>query len=121
MIFLLKPGNIETLELEKAFLSRERVERLRECDALAMKTVDEKGLGNEVWQFPVVLLPLNFNGKGEGIVLRPVYSREAMTAKFAKIKKEILLEMARRVLAVEGIGAVMLDVTHKPPATIEWE
>ena len=48
VIFLLKPGNIETLELEKAFLSRERVERLRECDALAMKTVDEKGLGNEV-------------------------------------------------------------------------
>ena len=121
VIFLLKPGNIETLELEKAFLSRERVERLRECDALAMKTVDEKGLGNEVWQFPVVLLPLNFNGKGEGIVLRPVYSREAMTAKFAKLGPSILEELAEKIMKVKGIGAVMLDVTNKPPATIEWE
>ncbi|MEK6957692.1 MAG: glutamine-hydrolyzing GMP synthase [archaeon] len=121
VVCLLKPGKISSMKLEKAYLSVERTERLKEADARIMRLVEEKGLLNEIWQFPVVLLPIDFNKKGEGIVLRPVYSKEAMTAKFARIGESILNEMVEKVLEVKGIGAVMLDVTHKPPATIEWE
>ena len=86
-----------------------------------MNLIEEKNLMQEIWQFPVVLLPINFNEKGEGIILRPVYSKEAMTAKFAKIDKPILEEISKKILSIEGIGTVLLDISHKPPATIEWE
>ena len=121
VVFLLKPEKIKSMELEEAYLSKERIERLREADSIAMKLLVESGLHKEVWQFPVVLLPINFNGDGQGVVLRPVYSREAMTARFAKLSPTVLNEMVEKISKIRGIGAVMLDVTHKPPATIEWE
>ena len=68
-----------------------------------------------------MLIPVDFGGKGEGIVLRPVSSREAMTAKFYPLEKRVLEAMAEKIMRLKGIGAVMLDITHKPPATIEWE
>ncbi len=121
VVFLVKPVKTTSIKLEKAFLSAERVERLKGADAAAMSVLEKNGLHGSVWQFPVVLLPLNFNSRGEGIVLRPVESREAMTAKFARLPEKALHEMAEKALKVEGVGAVMLDITHKPPATIEWE
>ena len=75
----------------------------------------------KIWQFPTILLPLKANSAGETIVLRPVESKEAMTAKFYPMEESILREIAEKILAVEGIGAVLYDVTHKPPGTIEWE
>jgi len=55
------------------------------------------------------------------VVLRPVCSREAMTAQFAKLPLEAVREMAEVLLGVPGIEGVLYDVTHKPPGTIEWE
>ena len=98
-----------------------RIEKLKEADSLVNWILNDKEIYNEVWQFPVILLPIDFNSGGEVIVLRPVYSKEAMTAKFAKLGSVILDEMVDKILEVKGIGAVMLDITHKPPATIEWE
>ncbi|HZX20020.1 MAG TPA: glutamine-hydrolyzing GMP synthase [archaeon] len=121
VVFLLYPMQATSIELEKAYLTKERLDKLREADAIIMGIVEEKKMQKEVWQFPVVLLPLNFNSKGEGIVLRPVYSREAMTAKFARLGPGVIEEIVEKVSKIKGIGAIMLDVTHKPPATIEWE
>ena len=121
VVYLVEPKEITKIELEKADLTKERTEKLQEADAIAMNLIEKKGIMKEIWQFPVVLLPVNFNSKGEGIVLRPVYSKEAMTAKFAKLSESILQEMVEEILKLKGIGAVMIDVTHKPPATIEWE
>ncbi|PIN85636.1 MAG: glutamine-hydrolyzing GMP synthase [Candidatus Diapherotrites archaeon CG11_big_fil_rev_8_21_14_0_20_37_9] len=121
VVFLLRPRGIDSLELKEAYLTKDRIEILKEADAIAMETIKERGLLHEIWQFPVVLLPVDFNGKGQGIVLRPVYSKEAMTAKFAKLGPSVLEEMVEKIKAIKGVGAVMLDITHKPPATIEWE
>ena len=121
VIALVSPANIKTPFLMKAFLTKERVELLQEADAIAMKEVEKAGLGSEIWQFPVVMIPINFDGKGEGVVLRPVSSREAMTAKFYAMEKNTLQTIAQKIMELKGVGAVMLDVTHKPPATIEWE
>ncbi len=121
VVALVRPEKIGAVSLKKAFLAKERVATLQDADSVAMGEAGKAGLMGEIWQFPVVLIPVDFGGRGEGIVLRPVSSREAMTAKFYAMKKEILLAMAEKILKVKGIGAVMLDVTHKPPATIEWE
>ena len=121
VVYLLEPKQLVTAELQEAYLSEERVEKLKEADSLVTWILKDKGIYDEVWQFPVVLLPIDFNSGGEGIVLRPVYSKEAMTAKFAKLGSAILDEMVDKIMEVKGIGAVMLDITHKPPATIEWE
>jgi len=121
VVYLLEPKQLVTIEVQEAYLTNDRLEKLKEVDSLVTWILNDKKIYNEVWQFPVILLPIDFNSGGEGIVLRPVYSKEAMTAKFAKLGSIILDEMVDKVMDVKGIGAVMLDVTHKPPATIEWE
>ena len=121
VVYLVAPEKISNPQLEKAHLAPERVALLQEADAIVMKAITENGLYNRIWQCPVVLLPLDVDGKGEAIVLRPVFSLEAMTAKFAEIDGKIVREIAEKIMKIKGVGAVMYDVTHKPPATIEWE
>ncbi len=119
-VYAVKPDEVGSLELEEAYLSRERIRDLQEADDIVMKAIEGHGLMEEIWQFPTILLPLKVNG-GEVAVLRPVLSKEAMTAKFYPMEEDVLQEIAEKILALEGIGAILYDVTHKPPGTIEWE
>lgn len=125
IVFLVAPIgskiNADDIKAKKAFLTKPRIKVLQEADDVVMRAVEKNKLTKIIWQFPVVLLPLNVAGRGEGIVLRPVESREAMTARFYKMDAELLGKIAKDVLKIKGIGAVFYDVTHKPPATIEWE
>jgi len=105
--------------VRRATLTKDRLDLLREVDFRAHEVLKSRGLLREVWQMPVVLVPLG--EKGETVVLRPVCSREAMTAQFAKLPLEAVREMAEVLLGVPGIEGVLYDVTHKPPGTIEWE
>jgi GMP synthase (glutamine-hydrolysing) len=76
---------------------------------------------SEIWQFPVVLIPLVNKTTGqESIVLRPVDSVDGMTASFTKLPRALLLDLASRIQKTFGLH-VFFDVTNKPPATIEWE
>jgi GMP synthase (glutamine-hydrolysing) len=68
----------------------------------------------------VVLLPLTRNG-GETIALRPITSVDGMTAEVARLPLEKVEALARKIQALPGIDAVLYDVSHKPPSTIEWE
>ena len=79
-----------------------------------------EGLYDEIWQCPVVLLPLSRTG-GEAVALRPVNSVDGMTAAVSTLPTAGLLELANRLQAMEGIDAVLFDVSNKPPSTIEWE
>jgi GMP synthase (glutamine-hydrolysing) len=85
-------------------------------------------LEREIWQFPVVLVPFGFaQGRPfgadnkESIVLRPVSSQEAMTARFFPLPEEVLKKIVLRIQALNKISFIFLDVTNKPPGTIEWE
>ncbi len=120
-VYSVAPEKIESVELKQAFLTRERVKLLQEADAVVMEAVAEAGLMEEIWQFPSILLPLKANGFGEALVLRPVESKEAMTARFYPMKKGLLGDLAKKLMDLPGISAVFYDVTHKPPGTIEWE
>ncbi len=121
VIYLIEPKLVQDIILHEAYLSKSRVLMLQEADAIATDFLDRQDFAKDVWQFPVVLLPVSINQGGETIVLRPVSSKEAMTATFFPLPENIAREMAKTILNIEGLGAVTIDVTHKPPATIEWE
>jgi GMP synthase (glutamine-hydrolysing) len=121
VVIAVAPEKIDSIKLEKAILTRERIELLQEADSIATGAIEKYGLMDAIWQFPVIMLPLQVNGKGEAIVLRPVESTEAMTARFFAMPEKALQEIAEKIMQLQGIGAVFFDVTHKPPGTIEWE
>jgi GMP synthase (glutamine-hydrolysing) len=109
--------------VKKAFLTKERIELLREADDLVLQFMEQHQLLHKVWQFPVVLIPLAKTGSaGDTIVLRPVDSIDGMTAQFSQLPIPLLRKLAEQLQArLPGIDAVLFDATNKPPATIEWE
>lgn len=112
---------LETLRVRPASLTPERLARLRRADAVVREISRRSGFDRQVWQFPVVLVPLGGGERPDSVVLRPVDSVDGMTARAVIMERVLLDEMAAGLLAVPGISAVFYDLTHKPPATIEWE
>jgi len=111
-------------------VTRERLDVLREADAIARSELSLAGLDREVWQCPVVLLAdvhsvgVQGDGRtyGHPIVLRPVTSEDAMTADWARLPYDVLEKISTRITnEVRAVNRVVLDVTSKPPGTIEWE
>jgi len=107
--------------IHAASLTRERVALLRAADALVTRIVRARGLYDTIWQMPVAMLPLGAAAGRETIVLRPVNSRDGMTADFARLPAPVVSELARALGELDGVDAVLYDVTNKPPATIELE
>ena len=121
VVYSIFPENVESVAVVPNSLTKERLDLLREADAIVNEVVQKHNLMDEIWQFPVILLPLDINNSGmESIVLRPIHSTEAMTAKFAPLPDEALAEIKERISKLE-IGALFFDLTHKPPGTICWE
>jgi len=108
----------------------ERLRILRGADAIVREETTAAGLDQEIWQFPVVLLAdvhsVGIQGDartyGYPIVLRPITSQDAMTADWVRLPYDVLERISTRITnEVPEINRVVLDVTSKPPATIEWE
>lgn len=122
VLWFLGEGRVDTIRSLPNFTTKERLALLQEADALVNQMLFEKNLLRDIWQFPVVLLPLEINDRpGETIVLRPVSSTEAMTANFYPMDKTLLHDLTQKIQALPGISAVLYDITNKPPGTIEWE
>ncbi len=111
-------------------VTQERLDLLRDADAIAREELTRAGLDREVWQCPVVLLAdvrsvgVQGDGRtyGHPIVLRPVSSEDAMTADWTRVPYDVLATISTRITnEVPGVNRVVLDVTSKPPGTIEWE
>lgn len=105
---------------ESSFMTLDRVTLLQEADFCITNILQKHDLVKSVWQFPVVLCPVGIDGQ-ESIILRPIESENAMTARPVVFPPEILAEMSEELLKIKGISSVFLDVTSKPPGTIEWE
>jgi GMP synthase (glutamine-hydrolysing) len=109
-------------DVVRATVTRRRLDLLRELDAVVMDALARHDLMTTVWQCPTVLVPLRLDGEGrELVVIRPVHSERAMTARPAWIGEACAAEITDALMAFEPVGAVAIDVTTKPPATIEWE
>ena len=111
-------------------VSEERLAILREADAIAREELTAAGLDRDVWQFPVVLLAdvrsvgVQGDGRtyGHPVVLRPVSSEDAMTADWSRLPYDLIARISTRITnEVREVNRVTLDVTSKPPGTIEWE
>ena len=111
-------------------VTRDRLEVLRAADAIAREELTRAGLDREVWQCPVVLLAdvrsvgVQGDGRtyGHPVVLRPVSSEDAMTADWTRVPYDVLATISTRITnEVPEVNRVVLDVTSKPPGTIEWE
>ncbi len=107
-----------------------RLETLRRADSIAREELTAAGLDNQIWQCPVVLLgdvrSVGVQGDnrtyGHPIVLRPVSSEDAMTADWTRVPYEVLERISTRITnEVPEVNRVVLDITSKPPGTIEWE
>jgi GMP synthase (glutamine-hydrolysing) len=105
-----------------AGMTRQRLDLLREADAIVMDGLRRHGLYDAIWQCPTVLVPLDLDGLGrELVIVRPIHSERAMTATPAALPDVLIAELRRAILALPGVSGLALDVTSKPPGTIEWE
>ncbi|MFJ5991882.1 glutamine-hydrolyzing GMP synthase [Lentzea sp. NPDC092896] len=111
-------------------VTQDRLDTLRQADAIAREELTLAGLDRQIWQCPVVLLAdvrsvgVQGDGRtyGHPIVLRPVSSEDAMTADWTRLPYEVLERISTRITnEVAEVNRVVLDVTSKPPGTIEWE
>jgi GMP synthase (glutamine-hydrolysing) len=107
-----------------------RLEVLRAADAIVREEMTAAGVDEQIWQCPVVLLAdvrsVGVQGDrrtyGHPIVLRPVSSEDAMTADWSRLPYDLLARISNRITGeVPEVNRVVLDVTSKPPGTIEWE
>ncbi|PWD50395.1 GMP synthase (glutamine-hydrolyzing) [Serinibacter arcticus] len=111
-------------------VTKDRLDTLREADLIARDELTKAGLDRDIWQCPVVLLAdvrsvgVQGDGRtyGHPIVLRPVSSEDAMTADWTRVPYDVLAAISTRITnEVKDVNRVVLDVTSKPPGTIEWE
>ena len=111
-------------------VTREHLRIVREADDIAREELSRAGLDRVIWQCPVVLLAgvRSVGVKGDGrsygypVVLRPVTSEDAMTADWARLPDAVLATISTRITnEVPEVNRVVLDITSKPPGTIEWE
>ncbi len=107
----------------------EKLETLREADAIVREEIRKAGLYNEIWQVFPVLLPIKTVGVmgdertyEQVIVVRAVHSVDGMTADWVRLPYEILARLSNRIInEVDGVNRVVYDISSKPPSTIEWE
>jgi GMP synthase (glutamine-hydrolysing) len=110
-------------------VTRERLDILREADAILQDEIREAGWYRKLWQSFAVLPAIRSVGvQGDErtyaypIVLRAVTSDDAMTADWARLPHELLEKISSRIIAeIRGVNRVVYDLSSKPPATIEWE
>lgn len=112
---------LRDMRVGPSLLSAERLDRLRHADAIVRRLSQDSGFDRKVWQFPVVLIPAGSAAQPDSIVLRPIDSVDGMTAQSVAMDEPLLRAMAAELLEVDGVCGVFYDLTHKPPATIEWE
>jgi len=112
---------VRSLRSRRCYLDRARLDLLRRADHISMSALAEDGIMDTIFQFPTILLPLGATPEGESVVLRPLESTDVMTARFAPLPAATRAKIIARIRELPGVEAVFYDVTHKPPATMEWE
>ncbi len=121
-VWNLAPRMPRTARPVSAKMTRARLDLLREADQLVMEGLRRHGLYDAIWQCPTVLAPIEFDGAGsELVIVRPVLSERAMTARATMLPAGLIGELGASILALSGVSGLVLDVTSKPPGTIEWE
>ncbi len=121
VLFCLSHAKPFEISFTPTYITSDVSDLLREADAIVTETIRAANVYEEIWQFPVVLLPCGATEGMRSIILRPIESTDAMTASAFRVSRDVLQKMTKEILKLRGIDAVFLDLTNKPPGTIEWE
>ena len=121
-LYLLSEGRPSTATIRSATVTKDRVALLQQLDWIVMDALERHGLMKTVWQCPTVIVPVALDGKGrEMVVIRPVLSERAMTARPAPLPDDCVRELLAGLGTYAEVCGIAIDVTSKPPSTIEWE
>jgi GMP synthase (glutamine-hydrolysing) len=112
---------IEAMRIHRATLTPDRLDLLRQADAMVRKLTALSGFDALIWQFPVVLIPFGALNDHNSVVLRPIHSVDGMTASAVRMPADLLKTITHELRQITGIAGVFYDLTNKPPGTIEWE
>lgn len=129
VVYALKPECIKNIRLTPLRMTPETISILKKADATVNDFIKKNLMIFDIWQFPVVLIPISAAGasgvsarnRSFSIVVRPVCSEEAMTASFYEMDFDMLGKLTENLIRIPEINAVFYDITNKPPGTIEWE
>jgi len=121
-IWNLAPTVPTTFESLPATMTRPRLDLLREADHAVMQGLRRHGIYDDIWQCGTVFVPLRIDGRGEELcIVRAVHSARAMTARASELPPALIGELRAAILSLARIAGLTLDLTSKPPGTIEWE
>ncbi len=112
------PEPVPALHLEELYLEKSNLDELREIDALLRAKISNL---KEIWQMPVVQLPLSDEDEKRCYLMRPVCSQDAMSADVYEMDLDYMKEIIGECRNLANIGRIFYDITTKPPGTIEWE
>ena len=117
-----KPGlKDEDLKLQEGYCDRRRLDQLREVDNIVLTELHKTGLYDTIFQHLTIDLPLASSPEKASFVLRPVWSEDVMTARFAWFEQDVFKSIVSQIAALDFVDALYFDATNKPPATFGWE
>lgn len=110
-----------SMVLQEGYCDKRRLDQTRDADDIVLTALHTSGWYDKIFQHLTVNLPYASSPDRCSFVLRPLCSEDVMTARFAQLPQDMLMEIVRKIAALPYVDAVFFDLTNKPPATIGWE
>lgn len=111
----------QQMQLQEAYCTKTRLDQTREADNIMLSALHKSGWYNKVFQHLTINVPYAGSPEHCSLVLRPVFSEDVMTARFARLPQDLLMEVAREIAQLGFVDALFFDLSNKPPATFGWE
>ena len=109
------------MKLQEGYCDKRRLDQLREVDNIVLTHLHKAGWYDRIFQHLTIDIPYASSADRASFVLRPVCSEDVMTARFAQLDRELLLNIVKEISELGFVDAIYYDCTNKPPATFGWE
>ncbi|WP_288566394.1 glutamine-hydrolyzing GMP synthase [uncultured Treponema sp.] len=111
----------EALKLQEGYCTKDRLDQTRDADDIVLTALHKSGWYNKIFQHLTINLPYASSKERCSFVLRPLCSEDVMTARFAQLPQNLLMDIAQEISKLSYVDAIFFDLTNKPPATFGWE
>ena len=111
----------EALKLQEGYCTKDRLDQTRDADDIVLNALHKSGWYNKIFQHLTINLPYASSKERCSFVLRPLCSEDVMTARFAQLPQNLLMDIVQEISKLPYVDAIFFDLTNKPPATFGWE
>ena len=111
----------EALKLQEGYCTKDRLDQTRDADDIVLTALHKSGWYNKIFQHLTINLPYASSKERCSFVLRPLCSEDVMTARFAQLPQNLLIDIVQEISKLPYVDAIFFDLTNKPPATFGWE